>query len=118
MARAHEYLEIPKSDFEVPDTIVAAKCGGRSEVFVNDVQPAKPGICRAPTTTDGTPTATPKVPKFAPRTTPTPTPEPEPTPTPTPELEPTPDGEPEPLLTPEPEETPPGEDGEGGHGPG
>ena len=122
MARAHEYLEIPKSDFEVPDTIVSAKCGGRTEVFVKDVQPAKPGTCRAPKSTDadGKPTATPKVPRFAPRTTPTPAPEPEPaaTATPTPEPEVTPDGEPEPTPTPEPEETPPGEGGGGGHGPG
>jgi len=118
MTRAHEYLKIPKNEFEVPDTIVTARCGGRTEVFAEDEQPTKPGACRAPTPASSepkpTPTPTPSVPRFPTRTTPTPTtaPEPTPVPTPEPELPPTPTPAPVPSETPEvsptpsPEETP------------
>ncbi len=109
MEQAHEYLEIPDAEFEVPDGIVTTWCGGRMEVFVEDEQPTKPGICRAPKpASDGpkpTPTPTPGVPTFPTDTTPTPTatPEPGPTPTATPEPGPTPAPTPTPGPTPEPE---------------
>jgi membrane peptidoglycan carboxypeptidase len=108
MEAAHEYLEIPKAQFEVPDTIVTAKCSGRTEVFVEDEEPTKPGTCEAPKAdgdgSESTPTPTPSVPKFPTRTisTPSPTPEPMPELTPTP----TPEPEPSPTLTPVPTETP------------
>jgi membrane peptidoglycan carboxypeptidase len=115
MAEAHEYLKIPKAKFKVPDTIVVAKCGGRSESFVKDEQPTKPGTCKAPKLGDsGEPTPTPKVPKIEPRDVPSPTPTPEPdptpTPTPTPGATPTPELTPTPTLepTPSPEATPEG----------
>jgi membrane peptidoglycan carboxypeptidase len=119
MTRAHEYLEIPKNEFEVPDTIVTAKCGGRTEVFAKDEQPTKPGACRAPRS-DGsapkaTPTPTPNVPRFPTRTTPTPATEPEPTPVATPEPElPTPTPAPVPSETPAVSPTPPPEGTPGG----
>jgi len=104
MERAHEYLEIPKAEFEVPDSIVTSRCGGRMEVFVKGEQPTKPGICRAPKPpgSEATPTPTPSVPTFPTRTIPTPTAMPEPTPTPVP----TPEPEPSPMPTPVPTETP------------
>lgn len=109
MAEAHEYLKIPKAEFEPPDTIVTSRCGGRMEVFVKDEAPTKPGVCKAPKPSNAPkPTPTPKVPTFPTRetATPTPTPEPErppdPTPTPTPAPESTP--VPEPTATPPPEE--------------
>ena len=123
MSEAHEYLQIPQAEFEVPDTIVLVRCGGRSEPFVKDVQPTKPGTCRAPKTGAGDsdePADIPEVPRFEPRNVPSPspfptsTPEPDltpgsaPTPTPTstpiPSLEPTPTPTLEP--TPSPVETP------------
>jgi outer membrane biosynthesis protein TonB len=114
-------LEIPKAKFEVPDTIVIAKCGGRSESFVKDEQPTKPGTCKAPkpgASGNETPTPTPKVPKFTPRDVPSPTstPEPDPTPTPTPDATPTPELTPTPTPTPEP--TPPPEETPEGGGSG
>ena len=128
MTRAHEYLEIPEAKFEVPDSIVTTRCGGRTEVFVKDEKPTKPGACRAqqPDGTDSkaTPTPTPRVPKFPPRTIPTPASTPGPTPTSGPEATPAPqptsDGTPEasptqdisptpePSPTPGPEATPAG----------
>ncbi|KKL44854.1 hypothetical protein LCGC14_2361520, partial [marine sediment metagenome] len=133
MARAHEYLNIPKSEFEIPDTILTAKCGGRTEVFVKGEEPTKPGACRAPKPGGGAPkpgggestaTPTPSVPKFTPRILPTPTPTAEPTPTPTPEPELSPTPTPLPTETPEVSPTPPpeerpegvGEEGGGGTG--
>jgi membrane peptidoglycan carboxypeptidase len=123
MAAAHDYLKIPDSEFEVPDTIVTAKCGGRTEVFAKDEEPSKPGTCKAPKSGGGsskvTPTPTPKVPQFEPRVTPTPTalPElsPEPTPPP-PEASPTPI--PETSPEPPPDETPVEGGGNNGNGRG
>ena len=126
MAEAHAYLEIPKAKFEAPDTIVIAKCGGRSELFVKDEQPTKPGTCKAPksgasgTSGNETPAPTPRVPRFTPRGVPSPTstPEPDPTPTPTPDATPTPELTPTPTPepTPSPEETPEGAGaGQGGN---
>ncbi len=116
MAEAHAYLEIPKAKFEAPNTIVIAKCGGRSEPFVKDEQPTKPGTCKAPksgASGNETPMPTPRVPRFTPRGVPSPTstPEPDPTPTPAPDATPTPELTPTPTLepTPSPEETPEGE---------
>ena len=134
MEQAHEYLEIPDAQFEVPDGIVTARCGGRMEVFVEDEEPTKPGICRAPkpASSGSSPTPTPSVPTFPTDTTPTPTatpgpgpastPTPTPTPVPTPELSPTPTPIPVPTETPgasptpPPEEPPDGGDEGGGDG--
>jgi membrane peptidoglycan carboxypeptidase len=107
MAAAHEYLEIPKAQFEVPDTIATAKCDGRTEVFVEGEEPTKPGTCRTPKDDDdGEPTPTPKMPKFPTRTISTPSPTPEPTPTPTPMVEPEPSATPAPVPTEAPEGSP------------
>jgi membrane peptidoglycan carboxypeptidase len=124
MQAAHEYLKIPKAEFEAPDSIVTSWCGGRMEVFVKGEEPTKPGICRAPISDDSgpasTPTPTPRVPKFPTRTIPSPTAPPKATPTPTPEPTPTPTAAPVSTETPEvsptpsPEKTPDG--GGGGEG--
>jgi membrane peptidoglycan carboxypeptidase len=112
MQAAHEYLNIPKTEFTVPDTIVTSRCGGRTEVFVKGEQPTKPGTCRAPQSGGGgsgsTPEATPHVPKFPTRTISTPTPEPTLTPTPEPSPTPTPAPTETPAAspTPSPKETP------------
>jgi membrane peptidoglycan carboxypeptidase len=106
MARAHEYLKIPKNEFKVPDSIVTAECAGRTEVFVANVTPTKPGACRAPAGGDQK-TPTPPVPKFTPYIIPTPV-TPTPTPPPEPEVTPTPTPTPTPEPTPPPEPTPEG----------
>ncbi len=110
MEAAHEYLEIPKAQFEVPDTVVTAKCGGRTEVFVKGEKPTKPGTCQAPKAdgdgSSSTPTPTPSVPKFPTRTISTPSPTPEPTPAPTPTPEPEPSPTPTPIATETPEVSP------------
>jgi membrane peptidoglycan carboxypeptidase len=120
MAEAHDYLKIPKAEFEVPDSIVTTKCGGRVEIFAEGEQPTKPGTCKAPKTAapKASPTPKPKVPKFQPRVTPTPTPPPEGSPEPEPsppEPEPTatpvPDGSPEPPPDSTPVEGAQGDDG-------
>jgi len=104
MERAHEYLKIPKNEFEAPDSIVTVRCGGRTEVFAEGEQPTKPGVCRAPRPASSgpepnpKPTPTPSVPRFPTRTIPTPTAAPEPTPTPV--------SMPEPSPTPIPTEAP------------
>jgi membrane peptidoglycan carboxypeptidase len=104
MERAHEYLKIPKNEFEAPDSIVTVRCGGRMEVFAEGEQPTKPGVCRAPGPASSgpkpkpKPTPTPSVPRFPTRTIPTPTAAPEPTPTPV--------SMPEPSPTPIPTEAP------------
>jgi membrane peptidoglycan carboxypeptidase len=129
MERAHEYLEIANAQFEVPDGIVTASCGGRMEVFVEDEQPTKPGICWAPKPTSSgseptaTPEPTPSVPRFPTRTIPTPTPTPGPTPTPAPTPEPTATPMPTPVPTEAPEVSPapspePLDEGDGGNGDG
>jgi membrane peptidoglycan carboxypeptidase len=123
MGRAHEYLGIPKKEFPVPESIVTAGCGDRTEVFVKDQTPTKPGTCRAPSSGPANPTSTPDVPRFDPRTFPSPTPSPEPSPaeTPVPGETPTPDSTPDASATPTPEQTPGGQGqggGQGGGGPG
>ncbi len=124
MEQAHEYLEIPVTEFEAPDGIVTTRCGGRTEVFVKDEEPTKPGTCRAPKPagSEPAPTPTPVVPTFPtdttptpaatpePASTPTPTPAPAPTPTPTPVLSPTPTPAPVPTTTPGASPTPPPEE--------
>ena len=110
MSEAHEYLQIPQAEFEVPDTIVLAQCGGRSEPFVKDVQPTKPGTCRAPKTGAGDsdePADIPEVPRFEPRNVPSPSPSPTSTPEPdlTPGSAPTPTSTPIPSLEPTPTPT-------------
>ena len=90
MERAHEYLQIPKNEFTVPDGIVTVKCGGRTELFVEGEAPTKPGACRAPSSGSGSgsrgskPTPAPQVPTFDPRFFPSPTPTEEALPTETP----------------------------------
>jgi membrane peptidoglycan carboxypeptidase len=111
MAQAHEYLKIPKNEFQVPDSIVTAKCGARTEVFAEGEQPTKPGLCQAPKPGSSGPqptsVATPSVPRFPTRTVPTPAATPEPTPTPEPEPTPTPTPTPVASETPEASPTPP-----------
>jgi membrane peptidoglycan carboxypeptidase len=119
MGRAHEYLGIPKDDFPVPESIVTAGCGDRTEVFVKDQTPTKPGACRAPSS-DPAGKPTPDVPRFDPRTFPSPTPSPEASPaeTPGPNGTPVPDSTPDASVTPEPDKTPGGQGGGGGGGQG
>jgi membrane peptidoglycan carboxypeptidase len=78
MTEAHSYLNLPPRPFQVPDSILEAKCSGRTEVFKKNTPVVKNGACRGPSE-DGTATPTPRGPVF-PTNTPTPTPTPEPTP--------------------------------------
>jgi membrane peptidoglycan carboxypeptidase len=95
MLEAHEYLQLPPKEFEVPETTDTAKCGGRTEVFKEDEDPAS-GACRpgggsGDPSGSATPTPTPAGPVFPTRVPGTPTPTPTPEPTPEPTLEPTPE---------------------------
>lgn len=95
MNEAHAYLQIPKHDFTIPDSIQFLSCGGRPEVFKKNTPTVKNGACRGPSgQPDETASPTPKGPVF-PTDTPTPTPTPSGlTPTPTEDVTPTPTSEP------------------------
>jgi LysM repeat protein len=84
MLEAHAYLQLPPNEFVVPESVEVAKCGGRTEVFKKDEQPAHAGSCRpgsGGSPGGASPTPTPKGPVFPTRVpgTPTPTATPEPT---------------------------------------
>jgi len=86
MNEAHAYLQIPKHDFVIPDSIQFLSCAGRPEVFKKNTPTVKNGSCRGPSgQPDVTASPTPRGPVF-----PTDTPAPTPTPvneTPTPQAE-------------------------------
>lgn len=95
MQEALAYTAWPPRDFQPPANVVTGECGGRTELFVSNVAPTKPGTCRGPTQSSGTPTSgsTPAAPKFPPRhkkATPTATPAAETTSTPQASPTPTP----------------------------
>ena len=97
MTEAHQYYQFAARGFEVPADIVTSTCSGREEIFKADIQPSKPGACRAPPPrpapgSSPTPKPAPS-PVFPPKHTPTPTPSPEPSPSPTETPGPTPAGE-------------------------
>ncbi|HUF54452.1 MAG TPA: transglycosylase domain-containing protein [Dehalococcoidia bacterium] len=59
MEEAHSYLQIPPRPFDVPDSVLTAQCGGRTEVFKEDTPVVKNGACRGPAGGGGGATATP-----------------------------------------------------------
>jgi LysM repeat protein len=80
MIDAHSYLQLPPKPFTIPDSIIQASCGGRTEVFKKDTPTVKNGACRGPSGSGGeTETPTPRGPVF-PTKTATPTPAPTETP--------------------------------------
>jgi membrane peptidoglycan carboxypeptidase len=95
MKEALAYTQWPAKPFEKPADVVTSTCSGHEEVFKANVEPSKPGACRAPAPqpppgSSPTPKPAPS-PVFPPKNTPTPTPSPEPSPTETPA--PSPDGD-------------------------
>jgi membrane peptidoglycan carboxypeptidase len=90
MREAHAYLNIPKTEFVIPENVAFLSCSGKREVFKKDTPTVKSGACRGPSGVPGGPTAspTPRGPVFPPLTeAPTPAPE-TPVPTPVPEVTP------------------------------
>jgi membrane peptidoglycan carboxypeptidase len=59
MQEASKYLDLPKTEFKVPDEVVQMSCGGRKEVFRKDTPTVKSGACRGPSGVPGGATASP-----------------------------------------------------------
>jgi membrane peptidoglycan carboxypeptidase len=95
MTEALAYTQWPAKPFEKPADVVTSTCSGHEEVFKANVEPSKPGACRAPAPQPppgSSPTPKPALsPSFPAKNTPKPSPTLEPSPTETPA--PSPDGD-------------------------
>jgi membrane peptidoglycan carboxypeptidase len=102
MLEAHQYYKLTPRQFDKPNDVTVAKCGGRDEVFKTGEKPSKPGACTGPGG-DSQPSPSPDAPP--PTSVPAPTSDATPAVSPTPEAIATPTPTPEGTATPTPKDT-------------